>query len=117
MAIQDVRRSEPLPSVRIDDPVVLEIYNSYYEASQQLNDIHNRIQEFPVAVGNGTTSKAVTFADNGGHPTFTTDYYVGVQFALTNGGYWITNKTTTSCTVHWTTAMGSDSTIRLLIVE
>lgn len=117
MAIQDVRRSEPLPSVRIDDPVVLEIYNSYYEASLQLNNLHNRIQEFEVAVANGTTSKAVTFELFGGHPTFTTSYYVGVEFALTNGGCWITNKTTTSCTVNWATALGSDSTIRLLIVE
>lgn len=115
--IQDIRRSESLPSVRIDDPVVLEIYNSYYETAQQLNDVHNRIQEFPVDVGAGTTSIAVVFKDQGGHPTYTTEYYVGVEFALTNGGCWITNKTITGCTIHWTTALAGDSVIRVLIVE
>ncbi len=113
MAIQDIRRSEPLPSVRLNDPVTLEIYNSYMELSSQTNDIHNRIQQFGAAIGNGLTTISVVMA----HPTFTTNYCVAVELSFDNGGWWITNKTKFGFDLNWVTASVGDQTARFIVVE
>lgn len=118
MAIQDIKRSEELPSTRLDDPVVLEIYNSYSELSQQVNNINARIQQFQISISNGLTTINVVLNNTAGrHPTYTTEYYVGVQFSFNNGGYWITAKTINGFTITWITASVGSQSARILIVE
>lgn len=118
MPIQDIKRSEELPSVRYDDPVVLEIYNSYSEVSQQLNNLNSRIQQFPVSIGNGlTTVNVVLNGIAGRHPTFTDLYYVGVDFSFANGGYRTSAKTINGFTLTWATASVGTQSARILIVE
>ncbi len=118
MPIQDIKRSEELPSTRFDDPVVLEIYNSYSEVSQQLNNINARIQQFEITIANGSTANNVVLNDTAGrHPTYTTEYYVGVQFSFNSGGYWVTAKTTTGFTITWVGPSPGAQSARVLIVE
>jgi hypothetical protein len=115
--IQRIKRSNVVPPTRITDPALIEVYNSYSDVSQQVNNMNDAIQQFQVSLGNGLTTLAVTMRTSGGHPTKTTDYYVGAQFQIANGCYWVTAKTVNGFTLNWTTASAGTTVIWILIVE
>lgn len=114
MGIQDVKKAIVAP-LFTGDPLedLKRFQKAYSELSQQVRDVHNRIQQFGVAIAGGATTLAVTMP----HPTFTTAYGVFVDFIFSAGSRWVTAKTKTGFTLNWASAAVGAQTARLLIVE
>jgi hypothetical protein len=117
VAYQDVKPGMAfvLPPWGTIEEKLAKLHREYGLLAQEVRECHKRIQQFSDLLTNGViTTKTIVMP----HPTFTTDYYVGVQFAYNAGAYWITSKTTAQFVVNFATAAGfNEKSVRYLVVE